>query len=134
MSVEEDNGKGKVSMGRRKTKPNKLAAGRKGEERGAGDGEDEEVIDPDEPTYCICGDVSWGTMVACDNQDVSDASLSLDCGVLMGVQCEKEWFHLECVGLPDIPPRRSKWYCPDCQVRLHVDEKGNEAVPSGRRR
>jgi hypothetical protein len=130
----EDNGKGKVSMGRRKTKPNKLAAGRKGEERGAGDGEDEEVIDPDEPTYCICGDVSWGTMVACDNQDVSDASLSLDCGVLMGVQCEKEWFHLECVGLPDIPPRRSKWYCPDCQVRLHVDEKGNEALPSGRRR
>jgi hypothetical protein len=127
----EDNGKGKVSMGRRKTKPKKLA-GRKGEERGAGDG-DEEEIDPDEPTYCICGDVSWGTMVACDNQDVSDA-LSFDCGALTGGQCEKEWFHLECVGLPDIPPRRSKWYCPDCQVRLHVDEKGNGAVPSGRRK
>jgi hypothetical protein len=126
----EDNGKGKVSMGRRKTKPKKPGSARKGEER---DGEDEEVIDPDEPTYCICGDVSWGTMVACDNQDVSDAGAS-DCTVLTGEQCEKEWFHLECVGLQDIPPRRSKWYCPDCQVKLHVDEKGNEAVPSGRRR
>ena len=116
-------------MGRRKTKPKKLA-GRKGEERGAGDG-DEEEIDPDEPTYCICGDVSWGTMVACDNQDVSDA-LSFDCGALTG-QAVREGVVpfgvcLACRTNSRLE-ERSKWYCPDCQVRLHIDEKGNGAVP-----
>lgn len=25
---------------------------------------------PEEPTYCICGEVSYGEMVACDNKDV----------------------------------------------------------------
>ncbi|KAK5008137.1 hypothetical protein LTR28_004389, partial [Elasticomyces elasticus] len=28
-----------------------------------------EPIDPDEPRYCVCNDVSWGTMIACDNDD-----------------------------------------------------------------
>ena len=27
--------------------------------------------DPDEQTYCICNQVSYGEMVACDNEDVS---------------------------------------------------------------
>ena len=61
----------------------------------------EEFIDPNEPRYCLCGDVSWGTMIACDNDD-----------------CEKEWFHLSCVALDDLPPRRTKWYCPDCKFAL----------------
>lgn len=27
-------------------------------------------VDPNEPTYCICGQVSFGEMICCDNQDV----------------------------------------------------------------
>ena len=30
----------------------------------------EEEIDPDEPRYCICQDVSFGTMIACENEEV----------------------------------------------------------------
>jgi hypothetical protein len=32
--------------------------------------------------------------------------------------CKQEWFHLECVGLEDIPARTTKWYCPDCRKLL----------------
>jgi len=28
-------------------------------------------VDPSEPRYCICNEVSYGDMVACDNTDVS---------------------------------------------------------------
>ena len=31
-------------------------------------------FDPNEPRYCICNQVSYGDMVACDNEDVSSAS------------------------------------------------------------
>ncbi|CAK4032070.1 PHD finger ING1 [Lecanosticta acicola] len=71
----------------------------------------EDDIDPDEPRYCICSDVSWGTMIACDNED-----------------CEKEWFHLECVGLGGLPPRRTKWYCPDCRKKLKLGHSTNGLV------
>ena len=57
--------------------------------------EDEPPIDPNEPVYCYCGQVSWGEMVACD-----------------GANCSREWFHLSCVGL-DAPPE-GKWYCKEC--------------------
>lgn len=30
-----------------------------------------EDVDPDEPRYCLCGDVSYGDMVACENEKVS---------------------------------------------------------------
>ncbi|KAK8088022.1 PHD finger protein ING2 [Apiospora hydei] len=33
--------------------------------------EDGNVIDPDEPRYCMCNRVSFGTMIQCDNVDVS---------------------------------------------------------------
>ncbi|OCK75741.1 hypothetical protein K432DRAFT_307848 [Lepidopterella palustris CBS 459.81] len=104
-----EDGKGKVSVVKRTT-------GSKGKKKAQADKKAEEEpiveepIDPDEPRYCICGDVSFGTMVACENEE-----------------CEKEWFHLDCVGLTEIPPRRSKWYCPECRVLLNVDEKGNAA-------
>ena len=29
-----------------------------------------EPIDPDEPTYCLCNQVSFGEMIGCDNDDV----------------------------------------------------------------
>ncbi|XP_026405586.1 PHD finger protein ING1-like [Papaver somniferum] len=52
-------------------------------------------VDPNEPTYCFCNQVSFGEMVACDNPD-----------------CKIEWFHFSCVGLREHP--RGKWYCSDC--------------------
>jgi len=53
-------------------------------------------VDPNEPTYCICHQVSYGEMIACDNPD-----------------CPIEWFHIVCMGLQNIP--KGKWYCPKCQ-------------------
>ncbi|KNA10300.1 hypothetical protein SOVF_145710 [Spinacia oleracea] len=52
-------------------------------------------VDPNEPTYCLCNQVSYGEMVACDNPD-----------------CRIEWFHFGCVGLKEKP--KGKWYCSDC--------------------
>ena len=45
--------------------------------------------DPNEPRYCICNQVSYGDMVACDNAD-----------------CPYEWFHYPCVGVT-APPKVS---------------------------
>lgn len=28
-------------------------------------------VDPNEPTYCLCNQVSYGEMIGCDNPDVS---------------------------------------------------------------
>ncbi|XP_050543537.1 inhibitor of growth protein 3-like [Daktulosphaira vitifoliae] len=55
----------------------------------------DEPIDPNEPRYCICNQVAYGTMVACDNKG-----------------CPYEWYHCECVGITD--PPKGKWYCPQC--------------------
>ncbi|KAL4742539.1 hypothetical protein BDV11DRAFT_167176 [Aspergillus similis] len=52
-----------------------------------GDDEDEEG----EPRYCYCNEISFGEMVACDN----DA-------------CPREWFHLSCVGLTKPPGRNGE--------------------------
>ncbi|KAK7290433.1 hypothetical protein RIF29_04861 [Crotalaria pallida] len=52
-------------------------------------------IDPNEPTYCLCNQVSYGEMVACDHND-----------------CKIEWFHFVCVGLKEKP--KGKWFCPNC--------------------
>ncbi|KAH9283853.1 Inhibitor of growth protein 4 [Echinococcus granulosus] len=60
-------------------------------------------IDPNEPTYCICQQVSYGEMVACDNRD-----------------CPIEWFHFGCVGLTTKP--RGQWFCPRCSA-LRKDGK-----------
>jgi hypothetical protein len=63
-------------------------------------------------------------MIGCENGDVSSPSSLLTNKVLTNVKCEKEWFHLECVGLKEIPPRTTKWYCPDCRITLGIGEKG----------
>ena len=52
-------------------------------------------VDPNEPTYCTCKQVSYGEMIACDNED-----------------CAIEWFHFGCVGLTTKP--KGKWFCPAC--------------------
>ncbi|CAG5134331.1 unnamed protein product [Candidula unifasciata] len=53
-------------------------------------------IDPNEPTYCSCSNVSYGEMIGCDNE-----------------KCVIEWYHFGCVGLRSKP--KGKWYCPDCR-------------------
>lgn len=53
-------------------------------------------IDPNEPTYCLCEQVSFGEMIGCDNDE-----------------CPIEWFHFSCVGLNHKP--KGKWYCPKCR-------------------
>ncbi|KAL9129989.1 MAG: hypothetical protein Q9217_001711 [Psora testacea] len=42
----------------------------KAEEAAAG-----ELVDPDEPRYCLCGDVSWGDMICCDNDNTLQRKL-----------------------------------------------------------
>ncbi|XP_017325526.1 inhibitor of growth protein 1 [Ictalurus punctatus] len=53
-------------------------------------------IDPNEPTYCLCEQVSYGEMICCDND-----------------KCPIEWFHFSCVDLHHKP--KGKWYCPKCR-------------------
>lgn len=67
----------------------------------SGQGDDEGDIDANEPRYCYCNNVSYGEMVACDAAD-----------------CEKEWFHLGCVGLRSAPSSSTKWYCDNCKNRM----------------
>ncbi|XP_038858429.1 inhibitor of growth protein 5a isoform X3 [Salvelinus namaycush] len=43
-------------------------------------------VDPNEPTYCLCHQVSYGEMIGCDNPD-----------------CPIEWFHFACVDLATKP-------------------------------
>ncbi|KAI0907957.1 hypothetical protein F4824DRAFT_442574 [Ustulina deusta] len=109
---------GTSAIGKRKAAPRKKARGNTKREKGTNQqpepevevevDDDGNVIDPDEPRYCLCNRVSFGTMIQCDNID----------------NCEKEWFHLECVGLSEIPARTTKWYCPQCRILLNIGERG----------
>jgi hypothetical protein len=56
----------------------------------------DEPIDPNEPVYCYCRQVSYGDMIGCDNVD-----------------CPLEWFHYQCAGLS--APPKGKWYCKECR-------------------
>lgn len=120
-----DNESAKVGVSRRKSAPKKKAASSSKPHTPttatgantlppAGQPEEELELEPDpsEPRYCVCDDISWGTMIACDNE----------------ATCEKEWFHLSCVGLDDLPPRRTKWYCPDCRKKLKLGVATNGLV------
>ena len=62
---------------------------------GSDDGEDT-------TTYCFCEQVSYGEMVACDN----------DTG------CERQWFHYACVGLTESPIGR--WFCSECRAKMSI--------------
>ncbi|KAM0756065.1 hypothetical protein T439DRAFT_19763 [Meredithblackwellia eburnea MCA 4105] len=68
---------------------------------GDGDGDD----DGEGQTYCVCNQGSFGEMIGCDGSD-----------------CEREWFHLSCVGLQAIP--KGRWFCDDCRQR--ANEKGGK--------
>lgn len=112
------NSGGTSAVGKRKAAPRKKTRGNTKKEKGTNQQPDPEVevevdddgnvIDSDEPRYCLCNRVSFGTMIQCDNID----------------NCEREWFHLECVGLSEIPARTTKWYCPQCRILLNIGERG----------
>lgn len=57
-----------------------------------------EGVDPNEPKYCYCKQVSYGEMVGCDRED-----------------CPRQWFHFQCVGLTEAPPPGDVWLCPTCR-------------------
>lgn len=58
--------------------------------------EEDMTVDPNEPTYCLCDQISYGEMILCDND-----------------LCPFEWFHFSCVQLMTKP--KGKWYCPKCR-------------------
>lgn len=63
------------------------------------------ALDPDEPTYCVCQQISFGEMIGCDNP-----------------RCPIEWFHFACVHLTNKP--KGKWYCPQCRGdRSNIQKK-----------
>ncbi|KAK1919953.1 hypothetical protein P3342_002247 [Pyrenophora teres f. teres] len=73
--------------------------------------EAESEEDGDEPRYCYCNEVSYGNMIACDNDD-----------------CPREWFHLACVHLEKAPTGRTKWFCSDECKDTHAKAKTKGAV------
>ncbi|KAF6840098.1 PHD-finger domain-containing protein [Colletotrichum plurivorum] len=66
------------------------------------DAEDDEA--GDDKKYCTCQNVSFGDMVACDNED-----------------CPYEWFHWSCVGLKSEP--NGTWFCPVCTENMEKKKK-----------
>mmetsp|Transcript_9954 Transcript_9954/g.12956 ORF Transcript_9954/g.12956 Transcript_9954/m.12956 type:complete len:203 (-) Transcript_9954:82-690(-) len=66
-----------------------------------------------EPTYCICRNVAYGDMVACDNPE-----------------CAQEWFHFACVGLSKQPASGSEWLCPNCRSRGKKKKKNSKVMSS----
>ncbi|XP_073151525.1 PHD finger protein ING2 isoform X1 [Henckelia pumila] len=63
----------------------------------------DQPIDPNEPTYCVCHQVSFGDMIACDNENCQGG----------------EWFHYACVGLTPETRFKGKWFCPTCRLLPH---------------
>ncbi|KAF2801695.1 uncharacterized protein BDZ99DRAFT_528166 [Mytilinidion resinicola] len=59
---------------------------------GAADADDDEG---DDTKYCFCQSVSYGDMVACDNEN-----------------CKYQWFHWDCVNIKEEPV--GDWLCPEC--------------------
>ncbi|KIP11137.1 hypothetical protein PHLGIDRAFT_100080 [Phlebiopsis gigantea 11061_1 CR5-6] len=76
---------------------------------GAGDGDGD--VD-DGKTYCFCNRGSFGEMIACDDET-----------------CEKEWFHLACIGLTVAPA--GSWVCEACRAKQRITKRPNRG---GKRR
>lgn len=81
-----------------------------------GDAADADEVEDER--YCFCGGVSYGEMIACDDDN-----------------CEREWvrsfdlfqslwlmkwpqFHLACVGMTSIP--QGQWYCGACAKKRNA--------------
>ncbi|CDW52338.1 ING domain containing protein [Trichuris trichiura] len=66
---------------------------------GDSSGSDDMPIDPHEPVYCTCREVSYGMMICCDCPD-----------------CPIEWYHFPCVGLEKAP--KGAWFCQQCAAKM----------------
>ncbi|KAL9008366.1 MAG: hypothetical protein Q9173_006503, partial [Seirophora scorigena] len=130
--IDDVEGGAAVSVGIRKTAPRKRgmtsisnAARARPKEAVTQEEAGGEEIDPNEERYCICGDVSYGEMVQCENRQVSGPcvlSFGKSGSVLTNQECDNgEWFHFECMGMQESPGRRAKWWCPACRKKLGKD-------------
>ncbi|KAH8721559.1 inhibitor of growth proteins N-terminal histone-binding-domain-containing protein [Phaeosphaeriaceae sp. PMI808] len=70
-------------------------AGTEDEEMSGVGGAEGDEDESDDTKYCFCQRVSFGDMVACDNDE-----------------CKYQWFHWECVGIKEEPV--GDWLCPAC--------------------
>ena len=61
------------------------------------------VADPNEPKYCYCQRISFGEMIACENED-----------------CPIEWFHFSCVGLTPENRPKGQWFCNECKAAMQA--------------
>ncbi|KAH9082296.1 hypothetical protein EDB83DRAFT_2593093 [Lactarius deliciosus] len=77
-----------------------------------GDGADDGAEADDGRLYCWCQVGSYGDMVACDDNE-----------------CEREWFHLGCIGLEVAP--EGVWFCEACRVKPKNKRKIARAAASG---
>ncbi|KAH9176906.1 hypothetical protein EDB89DRAFT_1937113 [Lactarius sanguifluus] len=78
----------------------------------AGDGADDGGEADDGRLYCWCQVGSYGDMVACDDNE-----------------CEREWFHLGCIGLEVAP--EGVWFCDACRIKPKNKRKIARAAASG---
>lgn len=62
----------------------------------------QQLID-NEQRYCLCNQVSYGQMIACDNS-----------------KCPIEWYHFPCVNLAPDSNVNGEWYCPPCQKSANL--------------
>jgi hypothetical protein len=60
--------------------------------------------------FCICRNLTMGQMVSCDNP-----------------ACPFLWFHLECVGLNQVP---SEWFCPYCTALIRSTDRTASLTPA----
>ncbi|KAH9982279.1 hypothetical protein BGW80DRAFT_1453205 [Lactifluus volemus] len=88
------------------------AGGAGGTPMDAGDGADDGGEADDGRLYCWCQVGSYGDMVACDDNE-----------------CEREWFHLGCIGL-DVAPE-GVWFCEACRAKPKNRRKLARAAASG---
>jgi len=76
------------------------------------DGADDGAEADDGRLYCWCQMGSFGDMVACDDNE-----------------CEREWFHLGCIGLEVAP--EGVWFCDACRLKAKNRRKVARAATSG---
>merc|ERR1712012_1071259 len=95
----EDSDKGKKKKGKNTAKESPVAASVPGVALGIPQEVIDMPVDPNEPTYCLCQQVSYGEMIGCDNND-----------------CPIEWFHFGCMQLTTKP--KGKWYCPKFEAEM----------------
>ncbi|KAH9943195.1 uncharacterized protein BXZ73DRAFT_87583 [Epithele typhae] len=78
-------------------------------EDGGEDGADAE----DQELYCYCQKLSYGEMIACDNES-----------------CRYQWFHLSCINVKPGSSLPDEWYCEDCRAKLGIQDTFTPTPPA----